>query len=70
MFTFINPEEPQALARVLIDLADNKRDVQTTTDHRTLSFRVPDYLRERWKRYQNLDATPPETPEARKTRSK
>jgi hypothetical protein len=55
--------------RVLLDLADNRRDVQTTTDYGSLSVRVPDYLYERWVKYQSLDSSSPIEPKKKKESS-
>jgi hypothetical protein len=52
--------------QALLDLADNPRDVQTTTDYGTLAVVVPDDLYERYQKYQNLsESSPPEEPKKR-----
>jgi hypothetical protein len=43
-----------ALARVLLDLADNHRDVATDSQGPRLSLVVPDELWERYEKYQSL----------------
>lgn len=58
----IIPEDFAATARVLIDLADRPRDVQTTSEHFSLALVVPDYLYERWQQYKSLEASSPEVP--------
>jgi hypothetical protein len=57
----IHPVSQQIL-RALLDLADNKRDVATTSDYPTLAVIVPDYLLERFNRYQAIDSSPPIEP--------
>lgn len=52
--------------RVLLDLADNRKDVRTTTDYGTLAVVVPDELFERYEKYQNLsESSSPEEPRKR-----
>jgi hypothetical protein len=62
MPTFIDPDDFAGLARTLLDLADHPRDVDTTTEHSRLSIVVPDYLYERYQKYQSLDSQPPVVP--------
>lgn len=42
------------VARILLDLADNKKSVQTDTQGPRLSLVVPDELWERYEQYQNV----------------
>ncbi len=42
------------VARILLDLADNKKSVQTDTQGPRLSLVVPDELWERYEQYQGL----------------
>jgi hypothetical protein len=65
MHTFIDPDDFASLARVLLDLADNKRHVQTDTSHGKLSIVVPQYLYDRWTKYQSLEPSPPAKPKSR-----
>lgn len=62
MPTFIDPDNFAELARTLLDLADHPRDVDTSTEHSRLSIVVPDYLYERYQKYQSLDSPPPVVP--------
>jgi hypothetical protein len=57
----IHPVSPQIL-KALLDLADNKRDVATTSDYPSLAVIVPDYLLERYNRYQAIDSSSPIEP--------
>ncbi len=58
-------ESPEIL-RALLDLADNPRDVQTTTDYGSLAVVVPDELHEKFQQYQSLsESSPPEEPKKR-----
>jgi hypothetical protein len=58
-------DSPQTL-QVLLDLADNRKDVQTTTDYGTLAVIVPDELYERYQQYLNLsESSSPEEPKKR-----
>lgn len=62
MYTFVDPDDFAGLARILLDLADHSRDVDTTTEHARLSIVVPDYLHKRYQQYQNLSSRPPVEP--------
>lgn len=58
--------ESTEMLRALLDLADNPKDVQTTTDYGTLAVVVPDELYDRFNKYQNLsESSPPEEPKRR-----
>ena len=48
--------------RVLLDLADNPKDVKTTTDFDGPAVVVPDELYERYLTYQSLDSSSPIEP--------
>lgn len=49
--------------RVLLDLADNPRhDVKTTTETGRLAVVIPDYLYDRFQRYQSLESSSPVEP--------
>jgi len=50
------------VAQQLLDLADDRRHVRTSTDYPSLALVVPDYLYERWERYQSLESSPPTEP--------
>jgi hypothetical protein len=52
--------------RVLLDLADNPKDVKTTTDFDS-SVVVPDELYERYLTYQSLDSSSPIEPEKKES---
>jgi hypothetical protein len=41
-----------ATARILLDLADNRKEVQTDSQGPRLALIVPDYLWERYEKYQ------------------
>lgn len=43
--------------QTLLDLADNRKDVQTTTDYESLAVVVPDELYERYQNYLSLSET-------------
>lgn len=51
------PEDLPAVARILIDLADDINHVATDTDD-GLGLRIPDYLNMRYQMYLDLAATP------------
>lgn len=57
----IEAATPQVI-RALLDLADRKRDVATTTDYPQLAVVVPDYLYERYQQYLAIDSSPPREP--------
>lgn len=49
--------------RILLDLADNPRhDVKTTTETGRLAVIIPDYLYDRFQKYQSLESSPPKEP--------
>ena len=48
--------------RILLDLADNRRDVAMTTSYTGMAVVVPDELYERYQTYQSLDSSPPVVP--------
>ena len=52
--------------RVLLDLADNPKDVKTTTDFHSAVV-VPDELYERYLTYQSLDSSSPIEPEKKES---
>lgn len=62
MKTFIDPDNFAELARILLDLAEHPRDVDTSTNYGRLSIVVPDYLNERYQQYLSLDSSPPVVP--------
>lgn len=49
--------------RVLLDLADSKRDVAIDTSYETLAVVVPEELYDRYEKYQSLDSPSPKEPE-------
>jgi hypothetical protein len=52
--------------KILLDLADNPKDVRTTTDYSTLAVVIPDELHERFEQYQNLsESSSPKEPKKR-----
>lgn len=67
MSQVVHYEDAQTL-RILIDLADNKRDVRTTTDYAN-SVVVPDELYERYLFYRSLDPSAPEETELKEKES-
>lgn len=54
--------------RILLDLADNRRDVQTTTVTPRTAVVIPEELYQRFLTYKSLHSSPPREP--KKTRSK
>jgi hypothetical protein len=62
MQTIVDPVDFAGSARILLDLADHPRDVDTSTDYGRLSLVVPDYLYQRYQQYQSLDSSPPVVP--------
>lgn len=58
----IIPDNFSEAVRTLLDLADNRRHVQTSSDYPSLALVVPDYLYERWEQYQSLEPSPPVVP--------
>ena len=52
------PEDLGAEARILIDLADNPKDVQTDSQGPRLGLVVPDELWERYQKYLGLQPEP------------
>lgn len=49
--------------RILLDLADSPRyDVQTTTETGRLAVVIPDYLYDRFLKYQSLESSSPKEP--------
>ena len=49
--------------RILLDLADSPRyDVKTTTETGRRAVVIPDYLYDRFLRYQSLESSPPTEP--------
>lgn len=61
MGTVVHYQDVQVL-RVLLDLADNPRDVKTTTEFEGPAVVVPDELYERYLTYQSLDSSSPKEP--------
>lgn len=59
--TVVHPVNEHIL-RVLLDLADDVRDVATTTDYPTLAVIVPDELYARYLTYLEIDSSPPVVP--------
>ena len=62
MPTIVNPDNVSELVTILLSLADDRRDVKTSTDYNRLSLVVPDYLYERWEKYTALESSPPKEP--------
>lgn len=62
MHTFESPENLSELAKELLDLADNPKDVRTDTSFTRTSLVVPDYLYERWETFKSLKSSPPKEP--------
>ena len=57
------------ILRILLDLADNPKDVKTTTDFEGPAVVVPDELYERYLTYQSLDSSPPKEPKKKESQS-
>jgi hypothetical protein len=55
--------------RILLDLADNPKDVKTTTDFEGPAVVVPDELYERYVMYQSLDSSSPKEPKKKEKQS-
>ncbi len=51
VFTIEADEDFAKIARILIDLADDKRHVKTSTDYPRLALIVPDYIFDRFQQY-------------------
>ena len=62
MTTVVHYDSPWTL-KVLLDLADNRKDVKTTTDFNGPAVVVPDELYQRYLTYQSLDSSSPKEPE-------
>jgi len=63
-------DDPTVL-QALLDLADNRKDVQTTMDYGPLAVVIPDELYERYQNYLSLsesESSPPEEPKKRQPR--
>lgn len=58
----ITPDNVSQTAQILLDLADDRRHVKTSTDYPTLAFVVPDYLYQRWQNYLSLESSSREKP--------
>lgn len=53
--------------RALIDLADDPKDVRTTTDFAYPAVVVPDEVYQRYERYQSLLSSPPKVPKKKES---
>ena len=68
MSTVVHYQEAGIL-RILLDLADNPKDVKTTTDFEGPAVVVPDDLYERYLTYQSLDSSSPKEPKKKESQS-
>jgi hypothetical protein len=68
MSTVIHYQDAGVL-RILLDLADNPRDVKITTEFEGPAVVVPDELYERYVMYQSLDSSSPKEPKKKEKKS-
>ena len=57
------------ILRILLDLADNPKDVKTTTDFEGPAVVVPDELYQLYLTYQSLDSSSPKEPKKKESQS-